>query len=227
MASRCNPIGTIVDRLRVRLEEPTARKWSNADQLIPYASEAERWLARMLSRLPKSRRFRVLAESLTIPADTSIVAVSGLAKRFDYLIKVDVLVGNVRIPCPRFEDADDTFLRNMSLAGGVLVPAVQTQDDNLVFLPTHGAARTAYVSYGWIPTIKTSTGTTLETPQEYDGDVVQRALHFALSDLGVTNTSFEEQYAARLAEIEDLERSRIGVSTERVVRTAHSFSRCR
>ena len=63
-------VQTIVDRMRVRLEESAERKWSDSSQLIPYASQAERWLARMLSRIPKSHRFRVVHETFTNPAST-------------------------------------------------------------------------------------------------------------------------------------------------------------
>ena len=220
-------VQTIVDRLRVRLEESTARKWSDADQLIPYTSQAERWLARMLSRIPKSHRFRVVHETFTNPANTSVYDLTGLAKRFDWLVSLSVLVGNVEVPVFTYEDGDDPHLRNLSLGGGAIIPRVDIQDDNLILLPTFGAARTMYISYGWIPSIKTSAGADLQTPQEYDEDVACRALHFALSDAGLANTKFEEQYAARLNEIEDLERSRLGIREQKVVGRSRVYSRVR
>lgn len=220
-------VSTILSRVRTRLNETTARQWSDSDQLIPYISEAERWLARMLSRIPKSHRFRVLHESITNPANTATFDLTGLTKKFDWLISLSVVVGNREILVHQSEDGDNPWLRNASIGGGDIVPRLNIQDDNLVLLPTYGASRTLYIDYGWVPAVKTSTSATIETPTEYDGDLVARVLHFALSDVGQANTKFEEEYAVRLAEIEDLERSRLGIRRERVVLEQRSFGRCR
>ena len=219
-------VQTILDQLRVRLEEADARRWTDAT-LILYISRAEQWLAGFLSRVPKARRFRVLHESATLAANATTLDLTTLAKSYDWLIEVSVLVANVETRLINFEDGDAPYLRNLSIGGGSPISRIDLQDDNLVILPSYGTARTLYLDYGWIPLAKTSGASAIETPTKYDGDLVDRALHFALADAGLSNTKYEEEYAVRLAEIEDLERSRRGISNERVMRRANAFSRCR
>ena len=219
-------IQTIVTAMRVKLQEATASQWSDANQLIPYASQAERWLARMLSQIPGSRRFNK-RETFTLAANTEAFDLTTLSKRFASIMEVAVLVGQVYVPMERFNDEDEEGLRNYSLGGGYLRSKYTLMDDSLVFLPTYQAARTMAIRYRWIPTIKSSSSDTIETPAEYDQDLVNRALHDASGDIGQQNQSFEEKYAIRLAEIEDLERSRMGMRDERVVARTRTFGRVR
>ena len=219
-------VQTIVDELRVRLEESTARKWSDADQLIPYVNEAERWLARLLSHIPKSNRFRY-RQTFTIAANAETYDLTGLTKKFDWMISLAVQVSNLWVPCGVFEDDDEQPLSNLSLGGGTLVPRVSIADDTLLFEPAFQSARTARIRYGYIPTIKTSSVTTLETPDEYLLDIINRALWFAQADAGISNEGQMAQLAQRELEIEALERARLGISNERVVLRARTFNLCR
>ena len=219
-------IQTIVDRMRVRLEEATARKWSDADQLIPYASEAERFVARDLSHMPKSKRFRY-RESVTWTASSETFDLTTLTKRFDWLISLAVSVSNLWYPINQFEDEDEQPLSNLSLGGGFVVPRISIADDTLIREPTFGSAQTFRIRYGWIPAIKSSAATTLDVPDEYLQLVVTRAMHFANADAGIANKAIDEEYAVLLGEVEDLERSRLGIRNEQVVQRARMFSRCR
>ena len=212
--------------VRYRLDETTARKWSSA-QIVNYLSNAERHLAGTLSRIPKTRRFRVIHESGTNAANTETFDLTGLAKTFDWLICVSIVVGNVEVPLWNYEDGDAPWLRNLGLGGGLPVSRIDLQDTNLVLLPKYGQARTLYFDYGWIPLAKTSTSDTLETPAVYDDAVVLRATIDALADAGIRNEALEQKYVLRVGEIEDLERSRRGISNERVIRRGREFSRCR
>lgn len=220
-------VQTIIDGMRVRLGETTARTWTDSTQLIPYVSRAERWFASMLSRIPKSRRFRILHESITIPANTTTFDLTTLTKTYDWLIQVSVVIANIETPLFNFEDGDQPYLRNASLGGGIPISMIDLQDDNLVILPSYGASRTMYADYGWIPVAKTSAASAIETPTKYDDFLELRAIHFALADAGLSNSGFAEEYAMRLQEIEDLERSRRGVSSEKVITRARTFSRVR
>ena len=220
-------VGDILDGMRTRLGETTARQWTDASQLIPYISRGERWFAGMLSRIPKSRRFRVLHESITLAADATTYDLTTLVKDYDWLIQVSVVIANIETPLWTFEDGDQPFLRNASLGGGLPISMIDLQDDNLAVLPSYGSARTLYLQYGWIPVEKTSIGDAIETPEKYDDFLELRAIHFALSDAGLSNSGFQEEYAVRLTEIEDLERSRRGISNERVIQRARTFSRLR
>lgn len=219
-------IQTLVDELRVRLQETTARQWSDASQLIPYAYRSQQWWSQYLNRIEGGSRFRY-TETFTVAASTELYAVSGLTKTFDRVIELSTLVGNILQAVQPFNDGEESELRNVGLGGSILVPKYGLQDDSIVFLPT-GPARTYRIRYGYKAPLGTSAGTTLLIPDDYIGDVVQRALHFAQADAGLTNNKFEEEYAVRLGEIEDLERSRLyGAVTERVRVRAGTFSRCR
>lgn len=216
---------TVIDRMRIRLDETTARKWSDA-QLILYINDSCQWLARMFSRIPGCKRF-TKRETFTNAASTETFDLTTLSKRFDTVLDLQVQISTVWKEVQRFDDNEEAALRNLSLGGGWIVPKYNIQDDNLILLPTFGTARTMAIRYRWMPALITAAGDTLETPDEYLTDIVTRALHFALADAGQANTKFEEEYAVRLNEIEDLERSRLGISNERVVSTSRVFSRCR
>jgi hypothetical protein len=220
-------IQTIVTAARVRLDEPVAAKFSDASQLIPYTSKAERRLAGILNRIPKGRRFRALHEEITLPANAETYDLTSLAKPFDWLIEVSVLVGTAEVLLYNFEDGDSPALKNMGLAGGSIISRIDLQDDNLVVRPKFGTARTMYVSYAWIPLAKTSASDAIETPTKYDDDLRDYVVWMASADLGLVNNTIDEQFALREAEIEDLERSRRGTSNEKVLSRGHAFSRCR
>lgn len=219
-------VQTIVDIVRIKIEEATERKWSDSTQLIPHVSKAERWLARMLSRIKKSNRFRY-RETFTWTASSETFDLTTLTKRFDWMIHLAVLVGNVYIPVFAYEDDDETVLANLSLAGGIPIPRVNLADNTLWREPTYASAQTFRIRYGYIPSIKTSAGTTIETPDEYDDDLALRAALFALADAGIKNEAYETLLAVRVAEIEDLERSRFGTNKATVLQRARLFARCR
>jgi hypothetical protein len=220
-------VQTIVTLARVRLDEATANQWDDSAQLIPYVSRAERRLAGLLSRIPKARRFRKLHEQITLAANAETFDLTTLAKPFDWLIEVTVLVGTAEVLLYNFEDGDSPALHNMGLAGGSIISRVELQDDNLVILPKFGQARTLYVSYAWFPAAKKSASTAIETPEKYDLDLANWVVYYAQADAGLVNSTQTEQLALREAEIEDLERSRRGTSNEKVLSRGHMFTRCR
>lgn len=217
-------ITQMVTMVRYRLDEATARKWSDNGQIIPYVSQAERRVAGIISRIPKSRRFRVTHESITLAANATTFDLTTLAKAFDWLISVSVVVANVEIQCWTFEEGEQANLRNLILGGGLPVSRIDLQDENLVVLPSYGSARTFYVSYGWIPALKTSGN--LETPVKYDDLVRDWAAWYANADAGIVNDEQQKQLMVRESEIEDLERSRRGISNESVVQRSGFFARC-
>lgn len=219
-------VQTIVDLVRIKIEETTARKWSDATQIIPHVSKAERWLARTLSRIKKSNRFRY-RETFSWTASSETFDLTTLTKRFDWMIHLAVLYGNVYLPVFAYEDDDETVLSNLSLAGGIPIPRVNLADDILWREPTYATAQTFRIRYGYIPSIKTSAGTTIETPEEYDDDVALRATLYALADAGIKNKAYEDLLSVRVAEIEDMERSRFGTNTHRVIQRARTFARVR
>lgn len=220
-------IQDIVTAARVRLDEPTAAKFSDSSQLIPYTSKAERRLAGILNRIPKGRRFRKLHESFTVTANAETFDLTTLAKAFDWLISVSLLVGTQEVLLVNFEDGDAPYLRNSGPGSGSSISRIDLQDDNLMILPKSSTARTMYADYAWIPAAKTSAGSTIETPTKYDDDLRDYVVWMASADLGLVNNTIEEQFALREAEIEDLERSRRGISNEKVLRRDATFSRCR
>ena len=220
-------IQTIVDAARVRLDEPTAAKFSDSSQLIPYTSKAERRLAGILNRIPKGRRFRKLHESITVTANSETFDLTTLAKAFDWLISVSMLVGNQEVLLVNYEDGEAPYLRNAGLGGGLSISRIDLQDENLVLLPKSTTARTMYVDYAWLPAAKTSAASTIETPVKYDDDLRDYVVWYASADLGLVNNTIEEQFAMREAEIEDLERSRRGISNEKVIRRDKAFARVR
>lgn len=219
-------IQTIVDAARVRLDETTASKWSDTTQLIPYASKAERRLAGILNRIPKARRFRKLHESATLAANAETFDLTSLAKPFDWLISVSLLVAEEEILLWTFEDGDAAALRNAGIGASLSVSRIDLQDDNLVVLPRCATARTLYIDYAWIPAAKSSGSSTIETPTKYDDDLRDYVVWYASADAGLVNNTIEDQFALRESEIEDLERSRRGTSNEKAVQRARTFGRC-
>lgn len=221
-------IQTIVNLQRIKLEESSERKWSDADQLIPFASQAERWWARKFSRIKKSNRFRY-RETFTWTASSETFDLTTLTKSFDFMIHLSVLVGNLYIPVIAYEDDDETALSNLSLGGGPPVPRVNIADNTLWREPTYGQAQTFRIKYGYIPAIKTSGSTALETPEEYDNDIAMRAVIFALVDAKMFDVAREmdKLLESRVDEIETLERSRFGTNKAKVVQRHRAFGRVR
>jgi len=210
-------IADVVTRIRVRIDETTARKWADSGQLTTYASEAEQWLANLLGKIPGSGRFRV-RETFTLTASAETYTLSSFTNRVQEILEIQTQVGNRWVRCRVFTDGDtEAQLRNLSLGGGIVIPAYRLVGESIQFLPTLPVARSMAMYFRYMPTIKTSG--TLETPDQYLGDLVNRAVHFALADAGLANGKFEEEYAARLAEIEEMESQRqYGADTERVRR---------
>lgn len=214
-------VAAVLARLRIRLDETSANEWDDSSQLIPYLAEAEQWLADRLGRLVGSGRFRY-RESFALPASTETYALSSLTKRFAEVIEAQHLWSDVYIPLPPLQDGMDARLRSLSTT----VPASATPHyalfgDTLKFLPIASGERTIVLLYRYLPTIKTASGESLETPQDWDHLLVLRAAHFANSDAGQANLSFEDEYASLIAEMEDREAGRtFGSQSETVHATA-------
>ncbi len=209
-------IADAITRARVRLNETTARKWADSGQLLVYAADAERWLGNFLGKINGSNRFRY-RDTWTQSASTETYALTSLTKPFVEVIEIAVSIGGRWTKLTPMSDGDDSVLRNIGLGGGSLVPMYTLRAETLVFMPTPATAQSMAILYRYQPTVKTSTGDTLETPDDYLTDLVNRMCHFALADAGVANGKFEEEYAARLAEIEEKEAQRVwGSHTERI-----------
>jgi hypothetical protein len=207
-------IQTLIDRLRVRIDEATARKWADSGQLLVYCADAEVWMGDFLGRIKGSGRFRA-RHTWTQAASTETYALSNLsAAPFAEVIEIATQVGNEWVPLSPLMDGDDWALRNASLGGGNVLPRYTIRAETIVLLPTAAVTRPMALLYRYKPVLKTSAGTTLEVADEFLTDMVTRALHFALADAGQSNRSFEEEYAARLAEIEAQERRIWGAQTE-------------
>jgi len=203
-------IGDIVTQMRVRLGESTPNEWTDA-QLQTYARNAEQWMANFLGKMPFSGRFKY-RESFVIPADTTDVALSSLTKRFAGLRNIFMLLpgGYLSDSLTEIDELQENRWTGSTLFtwGGLVVPGYMIRDTNLRFLPKASGTRTIYIVYRWLPALAKASGTNLDTPEDYNDDIVARALHFALADVGEKNTSFEEEYSARLGEIEMIEIAR-------------------
>lgn len=210
-------ISTVLADMRVRLDEPTADKWTD-DQLIYYIAEAEQWLANYLRTLVGSGRFRY-RESFSLPADTETYALSSLTKRFIEVISLQINWQNEYIDLLPLRDGDDGIVRGVinSVPGGIVVPRYTIWAETFKFLPLSSSARTIFALYEWLPSIKSTSGQTLETPADYDPYLITRAAHFALADAGVVNKPFEDEHSDLIAHIERMEQGRVfGASTETV-----------
>ena len=207
-------VAQAITRMRVRLDETTASKWADSGQLVNYISDAEQWLRNLLVKIPGSGRFRV-RDTFTLSASSETFAVSGLSHRFGELIEMECLIGGVWVPLRTMEDGvADAYYRNTA---NTYVPVYRLMGESFQFLPISTEARSMAVVHRYKPSIKTSSSDTLETPDDYVGDLVLRALHFAMADAGLTNSKFEEENGARIAEIEYIESSRFqGANTERI-----------
>lgn len=196
-------------KLLQMLRDPDAQKWSSSDEIYFLLSNAERWLARRIGGYSKSGRFKY-ADTVALPANTETYALSSLTKEFVAVRYIDILTNAaVRQPVDPIAEGDENLYRANSMLGWDLVPGYFIRNDALVFLPTSGAARTLYVSYQWIPAVKTSGSDTTETPTEYDDMLLARAAFDAMSREGESDSKLEEKYAARLDEIERYEYSRL------------------
>lgn len=215
-------MSTVADaelRLRVRIDETTARKWSSA-QLVYYISDAQQYWTDRLGKIKGSGRFRY-RDTWTQSASTETKALSALTKTFAEVIEIAMTVGNLWVPLQILRDGDDSLCRNVGLGNGNVVPAYTIRGEEIVLLPTSTATRAMAIVYRWKSAPTTSTATTLDLPDEFLTDLVSRAAHFALADAGLKNAPFEEEYAARIAEIEDGER-RIWGSQSEVIRPKRS-----
>lgn len=216
-------VSTVLANLRTRLDETSANEWTDA-QLIGYIADAEQWLASRLGKLVGSGRFRY-RDTISLSASTETYALSSLTKRFAEVIEIQMLWQNQYIDLPCLHDGDDGMLRSAStVVPASVIPHYAIFADTLKFLPVSSEARTLYLLYRYLPSFKTSSGESLETPQDWDHLLVLRAAHFANSDAGQVNTSFDEEYAALVAEMEDREAGRAFGSRKETVRPVASRS---
>lgn len=196
-------------QLLAMLRDPDAARWSSNDELYFLISNAERWLARRLGSYSRGGRFKY-RESITVSANTETYAVSGLTKSFVAVRYIDWLSNaNVQQPMEIIQEGDENLYRQPTIqAGGGLVPSYFLRDGNLHILPTSPSSQTYYVTYQWIPAVKTSGTDTTETPAEYDDMLLARAAFDAMGREGESEKTFKEKYAVRLDEIEGYEFSR-------------------
>lgn len=190
--------------LRVRLQDTSSRKWPDDSVLIGYltgASGAESWYAGYFAPKPGVKLFRY-RESLTLAANTETIALSTLTKRFFRLVMLWLQwADGYEQPLTLLDDADEGRARAAALVlSGIVVPRYSIQGDSLLFLPPATNARTINARYMYLPAIKAAGSTPLETPDVDDDLLVLRAAHYAQSDMKETNTAFEEEFAARIAE---------------------------
>lgn len=200
---------TLLSELRTRVNEASANEWTDP-QLLRHISRGEIWESRFLGKIKRSGRFQYV-ENKTLAASTSDYALSGLTKAFDGLRFVEMeLPGGYWQPCPPIDEAQEHLWRtpSSSYVSGTVVPGYILRDETMSFLPVATSARTLKFTYRWVPAAKTSSSDTAETPASYDDVLVLRALYDALADEGTRDDAFEMKYAARLAEIEEIEGSR-------------------
>jgi len=213
-------LGQIVTDMRTRLGESTPNEWTDA-QLLAYVRMAEIWMANLVGRPPYSNRFRY-QESFTIAANTTDYALSGLTKRFAGVRSMFMLLpgGYHSDNLTEIDEAMQNRWQGSTLFtwGGLVVPGYLLRDTNLVFLPKASASRTIQIVYRWLPAANKTSSDNLDTPEDYNDLLTERALHYALADVGEKNTSFEEEYAVRIGEVEMYEIARSHESGgERVV----------
>ena len=210
-------VSTVLANLRTRLDETSASEWTDA-QLITYLSNGEQWLADRIGRLIGSGRFRY-RDTITLGGSAETYALTSLTKRFAEVIEIQQLWQGEYIDLPFLHDGDDGRARSLSLyVPGSVIPHYSIFNDELKFLPVSTEARTIYLLYRYLPSFKTTSGETLETPQDWDHLLVLRAAHFANSAAGQVNTAFDDEYASLLAELEDREQGRAFGSREEVVK---------
>jgi len=216
-------VSSVVTKLRTRLGEASEHEFDDGDQLVPYVALAEQWLAQFLGRLRGSGYFRH-RQTFSLSASTETYALSSLAKTFAELVELTMQAdGGYWNPVPVLRDGDEFLVRNQSIGApsGLVLPAARLLHESIQFLPTSTSARTFGIVFRYLPSLKTSGSESLETPAALDYVLVLRAQHFALADEGATNTSFDEEYAGTLAEIEDQYAGRqFGASTETIRRKA-------
>jgi len=216
-------LSTVLSSLRTRLDETSANEWTDA-QLIGYIAEAEQWLADKMGRLTGSGRFRY-RDTIALTGSSETYALSSLTKRFAEVIEIQMLWQGEYLDLPYMHDGDDGRLRSLSLyVPGQVVPHYSLFDDNLKFLPVSTEGRTLYLLYRYLPAVKTASGDTLDTPQDYDNLLVVRAAHFANSDAGQANTAFEDEYASLIAELEEREQGRAYGARQEVVKPSSARS---
>ena len=212
-------VATVLSNLRIRLDETSANEWTDA-QLITYISDAEQWLADRMGRFVGSGRFRY-RDTIALTGTSETYALSSLTKRFAEVIEIQQLWQGEYIDLPYLHDGDDGRARSLSLyVPGSVIPHYTLFGDELKFLPVSTEARTLYLLYRYLPTVKTASGETLETPQDYDNLLVTRAAHFANSDAGQVNTAFDDEYSSLIAELEDREQGRAFGARQEVVKPA-------
>lgn len=195
-----------------RIRDPNQQKWTSNDEIYELISQAERWLARFLGNIRGSGRFTI-QETISLSANTEASNISALTsaatKAFVAVRYMDILSdGSTRQPMQRIPEGDENLWRNSAVMSGHAIPGYFIRNDQFIFLPTSGEARTIYCTYQWVPIAKTTSGDTAETPAEYDDLLLARVQFNALAREGEAEKKFEEEYAARLAEIEDYENSR-------------------
>lgn len=217
---------TLKTRVLAQLRDTGQQKWTDNTELFQLISNAEQWLAQFLGNIRGSGRFTV-QETISLSASTEASNISSLTsaatKVFVAVRYMDMLTtSNTRQPMPVIPEGDENIWRESVLAGGAVVPGYFIRNDQFIFLPTSSSARTIYCTYQWIPIVKTSSGDTAETPTQYDDMLVNRAVFDAQAREGESERKFEEKYAVRLSEIEDMECSRLDRGATQTVKNVTS-----
>jgi len=225
-------MGTLYSTLRTRLlkqlRDPNGVEWSDDTELYQLISNAEQWMANWLGDLRGSGRF-VVQDTITLAASTSTFAFSALTdaatKVFAGVRYMEMLsASNVRVPLYAIAEGDENLYRSPSTitVDAWVPPSFLIRDDSFVFLPVSSQARTIYVTYQWIPIVKTSSSDTAATPTQYDDLLVHRAAFDALGRGGEREETFDEKFAARIADVETFEVSRLNRGTTETVKNVTS-----
>ncbi len=215
---------TLKSRLLNKLRDPNQQEWTDNDELYRYISNAEQWMAAWLGSLKGSGRF-VVQDTITLSANTSTFNLSSLtsaaSKTFAGVRYMEMLTAmNVRVPLSPIPEGDENLYRSPTTitVDAWVPPSYLLRNDAFEFLPISSAARTIYVTYQWLPLVKTTSGDTAETPTQYDDLLILRAAHDALGAEGEREKSFEDKYAMRISDIEDFEVTRLGRGTTETVK---------
>lgn len=201
---------TAMTDLRTRLGEASAAEWADAT-LLSYIRQAEFWLAAAIARHPNSGRFRY-EDQKTLAVSATSIPISGLTKTFSAIRWISLLLPNGywSDPIPLIDEMDSPAARLSPQVqqGGLVASGYLIRDPNIIIYPSSSSERTFLINYRYQPAPNKAGSADLETPDEYLPMLLTRASHFALADAGQSNTSFDEEAAALLDEINYYESQR-------------------
>lgn len=201
---------TLDARVESALRDTDDHEWSQAER-IQALSDSERFWAELLAGIHGSGRF-VYQETITLSANATSYAVSGLTKSFQGVRSMHLVRsnGSWSPPLQEFQEGDERILVGSTgyTVPSDVAPCYRVREDAIIFRPVSGGARSIVVNYNWLPAVKTSTGDSADTPTQYDDALVARAVWTLLRKIGARDSSWEDFGGIRQLEIEQAESNR-------------------